>query len=79
MEHPFVNQDALKELSLEELQEKMATLTQRLTFAYRTGNGPLIHQAQMILETYKKHYRDKMDKLFEKQGIQNKINVDTKK
>lgn len=79
MEHPFVNQDALKELSLEELQEKMATLTQRLTFAYRTGNGPLIHQAQMILETYKKHYRAKMDKLFEKQGIQNKINVDTKK
>lgn len=79
MEHPFVDQNALKELSLEELQEKMATLTQRLTFAYRTGNGPLIHQAQMILETYKTQYRVKMDKLFEKQGIQNKIKVDTKK
>lgn len=79
MEHPFVNQSDLKEFSLEQLQEKMSTLTQSLTFAYRTGNGPLIHQAQMILESYKTQYRVRMDELFEKQNIKNKINIESDK
>jgi hypothetical protein len=77
MEHPFVKQSDLKELSLEQLQEKMATLTQNLTFAYRTGNGALIHQVQMMLESYKTQYKVRMDELFEKQNIKNKINIET--
>lgn len=77
MEHPFVKQSDLKELSLEQLQEKMASLTQSLTFAYRTGNGPIIHQAQMILESYKRQYQIRMDELFEKQNIKNKINIES--
>ena len=68
MEHPFIKQNDLKDLTLEELQEKMSKLTQNLTFAYRTGNGPLIHQAQMILESYKTQYQKRMDELFEKKG-----------
>jgi hypothetical protein len=79
MEHPFIKQSDLKELSLEQLQEKMATLTQNLTFAYRTGNGPLINQAQMILESYRTHHRVRMDELFEKQNIKNKINIESDK
>lgn len=79
MEHPFIKQADLKSLSLEELQEKMSTLTQNLTFAYRSGNGPLIHQAQMILESYKAQYQSRMDELFEKQNIKNKINIETDK
>lgn len=79
MEHPFVKQSDLKELSLEQLQEKMATLTQNLTFAYRTGNGPIINQAQMLLESYKTQYKIRMDELFEKQNIKNKINIESDK
>jgi hypothetical protein len=79
MEHPFVKQSDLKGLSLEELQEKMSTLTQNLTFAYRTGNGPITQQLQMMLESYKAQYQARMDELFEKQNIKNKINIETDK
>ena len=79
MEHPFIKQNDLKGLSLEELQEKMSTLTQNLTFAYRTGNGPIIQQLQMMLESYKAQYQARMDELFEKQNIKNKINIETDK
>ncbi len=79
MEHPFVKQSDLKDLSLEQLQEKMATLMQNLTYAYRTGNGPLIHQAQMVLESYRAQYKSRMDELFEKQNIKNKINIESDK
>lgn len=79
MEHPFIKQSDLKDLSLEDLQEKMAKLMENLTFAYRTGNGPLINQAQMILESYRTQYQKRMDELFEKQNIKNKINIESDK
>lgn len=79
MEHPFVKQADLKELSLEQLQEKMSTLMQNLTFAYRTGNGPLINQIQMLMESYKSQYQTRMDEMFEKQNIKNRINIETDK
>lgn len=79
MEHPFINKDDLKDLSVEQLQEKMSNLTEKLTFAYRTGNGPLIHQLQMVLETYRNQMTKKMDELFEKQNIKNKINIESEK
>ena len=79
MEHPFINKADLKDLSIEELQEKMSSITNKLTFAYRTGNQPLIHQLQMVLETYRNQFTTKMDELFEKQNIKNKINIETDK
>lgn len=79
MEHPFINKADLKDLSVEELQEKMSSITNKLTFAYRTGNGPLIHQLQMVLETYRNQFTSKMDELFEKQNIKNKINIESEK
>ena len=79
MEHPIINKADLKELSVEELQEKMSSITNKLTFAYRTGNGPLIHQLQMVLETYRNQFTTKMDELFEKQNIKSKINIETDK
>lgn len=79
MEHPFVKKSDLKEFSLEQLQEKISTLTQNLTFAYRTGNGPIIQQLTMILESYRNQYQTRMDELFEKQNIKNKINIETDK
>ena len=73
MEHPFLNDISSK--SLEELQETMSSLTSKLTFAYRTGIGPLIHQFQMVLESYRNQHSKKMDEVFDKQKLTNKINI----
>jgi hypothetical protein len=73
MEHPFIND--ISDKSLEELQDVLSGLNTKLTFAYRTGNRPLIHQLQMVMESYQNQYKKKMDALFEKQKLNNKINI----
>jgi hypothetical protein len=75
MEHPFINRAVLESKSFEELQEVINGLTTKLTFAYRTQNGPLVHQLQMALESHKAQARKKMDELFEKQKLNTKINI----
>ena len=79
MEHPFVKQSDLKELTLEQIQEKMEALSKNLTFAYRTGNTAIIHQVQMLLESYRTQQKVRMDELFEKQNIRNKISIESDK
>jgi hypothetical protein len=74
MEHPFIND--LSDKSLEELQESISSLNSKLTFAYRTSNGPLINQIQMALESYRNQQRKKMDEIFAKQKISTTINVE---
>lgn len=76
MEHPFIHN--LEDKSLEDLQNTISDLTKKINFAYRTGNGPLIHQINMALESYRDAYQKKMDDLVKKQNIQTHINV-TKK
>jgi len=73
MMHPFISD--LSDKSLEDLQGTITSLTNKMTFAYRTGNGPLIHQLQMALESYKAAYTQKMDELVKKQNIQTRINI----
>lgn len=75
MEHPFLNKRDLEDKSLEQLQEAIAGLMNKLTFAYRTNNGPLIHQLQMVVETYRNQHSKKMDEIFEKQKLTTKINI----
>jgi hypothetical protein len=71
MEHPFV--PSLEKKTLEELQKTMGELLPKLTFAYRTNNGPLIHQLQMVLESYRAEHTKKMnaqmEKMLEKQQL----------
>jgi tRNA(Ile2) C34 agmatinyltransferase TiaS len=74
MEHPFINDISSK--SLEELQDAITSLNNKLTFAYRTGNSPLIHQLHMVLESYRKESSKKMDELFKKQNIQTNVNIE---
>jgi tRNA(Ile2) C34 agmatinyltransferase TiaS len=76
MEHPFIND--LSQKSLDELQEAITSLNNKLTFAFRTGNGPLIHQIQMVLESYRNQHKKKMDEIFAKQKLSNQINIDKK-
>lgn len=73
MEHPFIND--LSGKSLEEIQETISDLTNKLTFAYRMQNGPLINQLQMVIESYKNEQHKKLDALFKKQNIDATINV----
>jgi hypothetical protein len=75
MEHPFINNSSLSTKTLEELQELLSNLTNKLSFAYRTGNGPLIQQLQMALESIRNQHRKKMDDIFDKQKIGTKINI----
>lgn len=79
MEHPFIDKANIKELSVEQIQEKMMDLNNKMTFAYRTGNHPLVNQLAMVIETYRNVFTTKMDELFEKQNIKTKINVESEK
>jgi protein involved in polysaccharide export with SLBB domain len=79
MEHPFIDKSTLADKSLEELQDTISGLMNKLTFAYRTGNGPLIHQLQMVIESYRGQYSKKMDEMFAKQKLNNQINIQSDK
>lgn len=48
----------------------------KLTFAYRTSNVPLINQLQMVIESYKNQYNKKMDEMLSKQKLTSTINVE---
>lgn len=73
MQHPFIND--LSDKSLEELQNTLSELNNKLTFASRTGNRPLINQLLMVIESYRSAYDKKMDELIKKQNIQTTINI----
>lgn len=73
MEHPFITD--LSDKSLEELQKIVGELTNKLNFAYRSGNGPLIAQIQMAIESYKAAYNKKMGELMDKQKINTKVQI----
>jgi hypothetical protein len=77
IEHPFIND--LSDKSLEDLQDTMADLNKKLTFAYRTGNGALIHQLNMVMESYRNQHSKKMDAIFAKQNINTQINIQSDK
>lgn len=75
MEHPFLSSTDLVDKSIEELQDSISSIMNKLTFAYRTQNGPLIHQLQMVLESHRTQYFKKMDEVFNKQKLNNQINI----
>lgn len=73
MEHPFITN--LSDLSTEELQEKISSLTSKMTFTSRMHNHNLTGQLMMVLESYKNEYNKRMDELYKKQNIQNNIQI----
>jgi hypothetical protein len=77
MEHPFISN--LSDKTVEELQNTISSLTNKLTFAYRTGNQPLVNQLNMAIESYKKEYSKKMDDLVKKKDLGDKINIQKEK
>jgi len=77
MEHPFILN--LSDKTVEELQNTISSLTNKLTFAYRTGNQPLVNQLTMAMESYKKEYSKKIDDMVKKKDLENKINIQKEK
>ena len=65
MEHPFIHN--LSDKSLEELQDTMSDLMKKLSFAYQMQNSSMIHQLQMVIESYRAEHKKKMDELIKKQ------------
>lgn len=73
MQHPFIND--LSDKSMEDLQNTIQDLTKKLNFVYRQQNGPMIAQMMMVLESYKTEYSKRIDEIYKKQNLQNKINI----
>ena len=74
MQHPFIND--LSDLSMEELQQKISDLNNKLNYAYRTGKGPLIHQLGMVIESYRHAYNNKITDMISKQNLKTQIKVE---
>ena len=74
MQHPFIND--LSEKSLEDLQTTISELTKKYTFAARTGNGALMHQLNMAMDSYRIEYNKKMDELIKKQNINSTVSIE---
>ena len=65
MEHPALNVIQIKEeLSLEQIQEKIADLNKRLHFAYQMQNQSLINQLDMVLEVYVRAQSEILNEMF---------------
>lgn len=77
MQHPFINN--LSDKNLEELQTIITGLHSKLSFAYRTQNQTMINQLNMALESYKTEYNKRMEDMYKKQNIENRIQVTAKK
>ena len=73
MQHPFIND--LSGKTIEELQNTIQDLTKKLNFVYRSQNGPMIQQMLMVLESYKVEYSKRIDEVYKKQNLGNKINI----
>lgn len=74
MQHPFISN--LSDKSMEDLSSTITDLTKKLTFAYRMQNSNMIHQLQMVIESYRTEYNKKMDELMKKQNIKSAVNVE---
>ena len=75
MEHPFLDRKTLSEKTLEEIQTALTGLMNKLTFAHRTGNRPLINQLEMVVESYRNEASKKLDEVMKKQNLQNQVSI----
>jgi len=75
MEHPLIGD--IDQLTIDELSDKISELTKKTSIAYSTGNGQLINQLQMALETFRNKYQEKLTASYQKQTPGN-IDFDTK-
>lgn len=58
MEHPLIGK--IDHLSVDELQQRISDLNKKLQFAMRSGNGQLVSQLHMALDTFNSKYQQKL-------------------
>ena len=75
MEHPFLDRKQLSEKTLEEIQTDITGLMNKLNFAYRMGNRPLINQLTMVIESYRREAGEKLDQVMEKQNLKSQVYI----
>ena len=75
MEHPFLDKKKLSEKTLEEIQTSLTDLMNKLNFAHRTGNRPLINQLHMVIESYRNEASKKLDEVMKKQNLQSQVYI----
>ena len=80
MEHPSLSVEQIKkDLTLEQIQEKMSELQKRLRFAYRIGNQQMINQLTMMYNVYTRAQAELLNELFGDDGdgpnLDDKIDV----
>ena len=73
--HPFIDNQELKEHSTDELQTKMAELNRKLSSAMRMNNGALVNQIRMALTSYDEAYKSKIQEQYKKLNINSKIDI----
>lgn len=75
MEHPFLDRKQLSEKTLEEIQTDITGLMNKLNFAYKMGNRPLINQLIMVIESYRREAGEKLDQVMEKQNLKSQVYI----
>jgi hypothetical protein len=73
MQHPFIHD--LSDKTSDEILKTISDLYTKLNFAHRTQNRALINQIQMVIESYTAESSKRMDEMYNKQNLQNKINI----
>lgn len=76
MEHPQISVKKIKkDLTLEQIQEKISELRTKLNFSYGTGNQPLINQLSMALECYERAQNEIITEMFSDSDIDPSDNI----
>ena len=73
--HPFIDNQQLKEHSTDELQSKIAELNRKLNSAMRMNNSALTNQIRMALTSYNEVYTNKIQEQYKKLNINSKIDI----
>jgi hypothetical protein len=77
VKHPFI-QDLSSETP-EQLSEKISTLNNRLSWAFKMGKHDMVRQMQMVLESYRTEYQKRMEEQWNKktggQNLDKKIDI----
>lgn len=66
MEHPLIGD--ISDLNLDQLSERVTELTKKIQIARNTGNGHLVHQLEMAMETYRNAYRARVEEQAQRTG-----------
>ena len=79
MLHPFLDIQQLREMKLEELQQRISDLYKKLNQAYGMNNQALINQLSMVIESYNTAYNDQIAAALEKRNINKNVKVEVQK